>query len=302
LRLDFEKGPIHPSPLGPSILTGVYKPPLERWYSRLEHPSISIVETIVRSFNSPCASESNKDSVCDACQRAKSHQLPYPKSNSVSSHPLELIFSNVWSYALKSASGKQYYASFIDDFSKFSWIYPLKFKSEVFQKFAEFQNLVKCLFDRKIITVQTDWGGEYHKLHSFFSKVGIRHHVSCPHVHQQNGSAERKHRHIVEVGLSLLAHASVPLKFWDDVFLAAVYLINRTPSQILNYETPLERLFHRKPDYTSLRVFGCAYWPNLRPHNTHKLQFRLNALTQTMGVSTSHEMLPLMNQSFLSLS
>jgi len=100
--------------------------------------------------------------------------------------------------------------SFIDDFSKFTWVYLLKFKSEVFQKF---QALVERLFDRKILAMQTDCGGEYHKLNSFFAKAGIAHHVCCPHAHQQNGSAERKHRHIVEVGLSLLAHASMPLKF-----------------------------------------------------------------------------------------
>jgi hypothetical protein len=70
----------------------------------------------------------------------------------------------------------------------------------------------------------------------------------------------------VEVGLALLAHASMPLKFWDDAFLAAVYLINRTPSKVINYETPLEQLSHQKPDYKSLRVFGCACWPNLRPY------------------------------------
>jgi hypothetical protein len=41
--------------------------------------------------------------------------------------------------------------------------------------------------------MQTDWGGEYEKLNPFFQKLGITHHVSCPHAHQQNGSAERKH-------------------------------------------------------------------------------------------------------------
>lgn len=95
----------------------------------------------------------------------------------------------------------------------------------------------------KIIAVQTDWGGEYEKLNSFFTKIGVSHLVSCPHAHQQNGSAERKHRHIVEVGLSLLAHAHMPLKFWDEAFLAATYLINRIPSKVINYETPLERLY-----------------------------------------------------------
>jgi hypothetical protein len=100
--------------------------------------------------------------------------------------------------------------------------------------------------------MQTDWGGEYERLHSFFKKIWISHHVSCPHTHQQNGSAERKHRHIVEMGLSLLAQASMPLKFWDEAFLAATFLINHTLSKVISYTSPLERLFCVKPEYSSL--------------------------------------------------
>jgi len=77
----------------------------------------------------------------------------------VSSHPLELVYSDVWGNAPASVGRKEYYVSFIDDYSKFTWIYFLKFKSEVYQKFIEFQTLVERLFNRKIITVQTDWGG-----------------------------------------------------------------------------------------------------------------------------------------------
>jgi histone deacetylase 1/2 len=66
----------------------------------------------------------------------------------------------------------------------------------------------------------------------------------------------------------------MPLKFWDEAFLAATCLINRTLSKVLNYVTPLEWLFNQTPDYTSLRVFGCACYPNLRPYNRHKLEFR----------------------------
>jgi hypothetical protein len=122
--------------------------------------------------------------------------------------------------------------------------------------------------------MQTDWGGEYQKLNSFFQRIGILHHVSCPHAHQQNGAAERKHRHIVEVGLSILSHASMPLKLWDEAFLTATFLINRLPTKVIHGETPLERLYGQKPDYSSLRTFGCACWPNLRPFNARKLQFR----------------------------
>jgi histone deacetylase 1/2 len=168
---------------------------------RLGHPSSVVVHQVLRDNSIPF-SESNKESVCDACQMAKSHQLPYPKSTSVSNSPLELVFSDVWGPASESFGRFKYYVSFIDDYSKFTWIYLLKRKSDVFQKFRDFQQHVERLFDKKILAMQTDWGGEYQKLNSFFQRVGISNLVSCPHAHQQNGPAERKHRHIVEVGLS----------------------------------------------------------------------------------------------------
>jgi len=144
------------------------------------------------------------------------------------------------------------------------------------------------LLDRKIKAIQTDWGGEYQRLSSFFTKVGISHQVSCPHAHQQNGAAERKHRHIVEVGLALLSGASMPLKFWDEAFLTTTYLINRLPSAVINFTTPLERLFGQKPDYSFLRTFDCACWPNLRPYNAHKLQFRSKRCV-FLGYSNLHK-------------
>jgi hypothetical protein len=144
------------------------------------------------------------------------------------------------------------------------------------------------MFNRKILAVQTDWGGEYERLNSFFRTIGVSHHVSCPHAHQQNGAAERKHRHIVEMSLALLANASMPLKFWDQAFLTATHLINRTPTKILDHDTPLHRLLGATPDYSNLRVFGCACWPNLRPYNTHKLQFR-SLRCAFLGYSNLHK-------------
>jgi histone deacetylase 1/2 len=83
-------------------------------------------------------------------------------------------------------------------------------------------------------------------------------HVSCPLAHHQNGSAERKHRHIVEVGLSLLANSSMPLKYSDDAFLTATFLINHLPSKILQFDTPTQKLLGITPNYESLHFFGCA--------------------------------------------
>jgi histone deacetylase 1/2 len=245
-----------------------------RWHCRLGHPSSPIVRQILSDNKLSFVQESNNASVCDACQKGKSHQLPYPRSTSISNAPLDLVFSDVWGPAPTFVGKNKLYVSFIDDYSKFTWVYMLRHKSEVFQRFQDFQHLVERMFDQKILAMQTDWGGEYQKLNTFFQRIGISHHVSCPYAHQQNGSAKRKHRHIVEVGLSLLSHASMPLKFWDEAFITATYLINRLPSKVINHQTPLERLLHQKPDYSMLRTFGCACWPNMRPYNTRKLQFQ----------------------------
>jgi transposase InsO family protein len=194
----------------------------------------------------------------------------------------------VWGPAPTSVGRHTYYVSFIDDHTKFVWIYLLRQKSDVFKCFQEFQQLVERQFNKKIRSIQTDWGGEYQALNSFFKRIGIVHRVSCPHAHQQNGSAERKHRHIVEMGLTLLAHASMPLKFWDEAFLMAAFLINRLPSKVIDHQTPYERLYGSKPDYTFLRTFGCAVWPNLRPYNAHKLQFRSKRCV-FLGYSNMHK-------------
>jgi hypothetical protein len=112
--------------------------------------------------------------ICEACQQAKSYQLLFPKSISVSNAPHELVFSDVWGPAPSSFGNHSYYVSFIDDFSKYRWIYLLKHKSKVFKKFRSFQAHVERLFNCKILAMQIDWkgeggeGSEYEKLSSFF--------------------------------------------------------------------------------------------------------------------------------------
>jgi hypothetical protein len=112
--------------------------------------------------------------------------------------------------------------------------------------------------------------------------------VSCPHTHKQNGSAEHKHRHIVDVGLSLLSRASMPLKFWDEAYLTVTFLINQTPSRVISHQTPLERLLGQKPDYAFLHTFGCECWPNMSPYNTQKLSFRSTQCV-FLGYSNRHK-------------
>jgi hypothetical protein len=203
-------------------------------------------------------------SVCNVCQLAKSHQLPYNTSTNCTTMPLEIIHSDVWGPAPIFVGGYKYYINFIDDFTKFTWIYLMINRTEAQRIFLQFQKHIERLLDTKIRCVQSDWGGEYQRLHNqYFTSLGIAHRVSCLHTHQQNGFPERKRRHIVETGLALLARAGMPLKFWDETFLIATYLINRLLTRVLDNLSPMERLFKSLSNYSMLKIFGCACWPHL---------------------------------------
>lgn len=92
----------------------------------------------------------------------------------------------------------------------------------------QFEALVQNKFSTTIKTFQSDGGTEFlnHRLRSYFASKGIHHQLSCPYTPEQNGRAERKHRHITEMGLAMLFHSQLPLSRWDNVFAAAVYTIN----------------------------------------------------------------------------
>lgn len=129
-------------------------------------------------------------------------------------------------------------------------------------------------FNLHIRAIYSDNGGEYIKMANFLATNGISHYLTPPHTPEHNGFAERRHRHIVETGLALLHHASLPLKFWTHAFQCATYLINRQPTSTLQFQSPFLKLHQGTPNYKKLRVFGCLCFPWLRPYNTSKLEPR----------------------------
>ena len=204
-------------------------------------------------------------------------QLPFSHSNTSASFPLQIVYSDVWGPApITSLNGFRYYVSFIDAYSRFTWFFPLKNKSQVLSSFIHFKNTMENLLGSTIKIFRTDCGGEYSKnaFQSLCSSHGILHQFTCPHMSQQNGIAECKHRHIVDVALCLISHSSLPFTYWPYAFSTAVYLINRLPSIIRNYVSPWEILFGHSPEYKLFKVFGCACYPLLRPYNSHKFNLR----------------------------
>ncbi|RVW90852.1 Retrovirus-related Pol polyprotein from transposon RE1 [Vitis vinifera] len=189
----------------------------ELWHHRLGHAATDIVTRIMHNCNVSCGKY--KATVCSSCQLAKSHRLPTHLSSFHASKPLELVYTDIWGPAsVTSTSGAKYFILFVDDYSRYTWLYLLQSKDQALPIFKQFKLQVENQFDAKIKCLQSDNGGEFRSFMSFLQESGILHRFSCPYNSSQNGRVERKHRHVVETGLALLAHAGLPLKFWSYAF------------------------------------------------------------------------------------
>ena len=160
--------------------------------------------------------------------------------------------------------------------TKYIWLYLLRRKSDVHSTFVAFKQLVENYFTTTIKTLYINNGGEFLTLRSFLATHGITHLTTPPHTLEHNGYSERRHRHIVETGLTLLHQASISLTFWSYAFAMAVYLINRMPKVGLSLGSSFEKLFNKAPNPFKLRVFGCLCFLWLRPYSSHKLDPKSN--------------------------
>jgi len=289
-QLKFNKSSPKAAMLSPfTALLGVTAP-FQVWHSRLGHPSDTIISSLVKNSLIPVSGSKKSQTLCESCQVAKSHKLPFLESNNRSSRPLELIHSDVWTSPITSVGGCKFYVLFIDDFSRFTWLFPLKQKSEVFNSFVRFKSLVENQFSSTIKQLLTDNGGEYLStvFQEYLSQHGILHKLTCPYTSEQNGISERKHRHITNTGLTLLAQSHLPLSYWVDAFFTATYLINRLPTPVLSNKSPYFTLLNKYPDYSLLKTFGCLCFPLLRSYNAHKLAFRSKKCV-FLGYSSNHK-------------
>jgi hypothetical protein len=179
----------------------------------------------------------------------------------------DLVHSDIWGPTpFISKGGHKYYIIFIDDFSRHTRIYFMKHRSEAL-------SIYKTHFDTSIHVFRADSAVEYlsNALRQVLAKQDTLAQFSCPGVHAQNGVAECKYRHLLEIARALMIVFSVPPHFWAEAVCATTYLIHIQPSSILHGGIPFEHLCGKTPDYSIIRLFGCVCYVLFAPHERTKL-------------------------------
>ncbi|KAG7556890.1 Integrase catalytic core [Arabidopsis suecica] len=253
------------------------------WHARLGHPHPRALSLML-----PKVSFQNLD--CEACILGKHCKAIFPKSSTIYESCFDLIHSDVWTSPCLSRENQKYFVTFIDEKSKYTWLTLLPSKDRVLEAFKNFHTYVTNQYNAKIKIFRSDNGGEYtsQAFKEHLASHGIIHQTSCPYTPQQNGVSERKNRHLMEVARSIMFHTNVPKSFWSDAVMTACYLINRTPTKILQDKSPFEVLTKTKPSLDHLRVFGCVCYVLVPGEQRNKLQAK-STKGMFIGYSTTQK-------------
>ena len=251
---------------------------VDRWHLRLGHLNGQQLERIVQKDLAIGVNIPRKEelSFCEGCIEGKMHRKPFkPVGEIRSTRRLQLVHSDVCGpMQTASMGGKKYFVTFIDDYSRCCSVYFLRHKSEVMEKFKEFEAGAMNASDRRIGTLCTDNGGEYlSKEFEYYLKFkGIRHELTVPHSPEQNGVAERMNRTLMESARAMMSHAKLPNSYWAEAVSTAAYVRNRTPTTAIKEDkTPYERWYGKKPNVSHFKVFGCVAYSHVPDAERQKL-------------------------------
>ena len=248
------------------------------WHQRLGHVHESRLKKCVQNkfVQGIDVDEITELSFCEGCLAGKMCRKPFPTVGEIrSTRKLQLVHSDICGpMQTQSIGGAKYFVTFINDYTRCCAVYFMKFKSEVLDKFKEFEVTTTNDADRAIGSLRTDNGGEYlsSAFQNYLKEKGIRHELTVPHSPQQNGVSERMNRTLVESARSMIAHAGLSNIFLAEAISAAAYVRNRLPTTALKEgETPYERWYGRKPDVSHFRVFGCMAYAHVPDCERRKL-------------------------------
>jgi len=133
------------------------------------------------------------------------HHIPetIKKNMKNNDFPFVSIHYDVWDPGLESIFGKKWLVTFVDDCTHITRTYVMKSKSNVFQIFIKFFHLVKNQFDKNIKELGAIMVHVNHEFSKFLFLNDIAHELTCVNTPQQNGIAERKNHHLLEVARAL---------------------------------------------------------------------------------------------------
>src|SRR4051812_35583516 len=146
------------------------------------------------------------------------HDAPHkPKNHIKSTKILELLHVDLFgppSHA--SLGGNKYCLVIVDDFSRYSWVYFFKLKSETQNTFIYFINMLQHQYNLPVLIIRSDNDTEFknYTLNDFLSDEGIKHQYSAAYTPQQNGVAERKNQTLIEMARTMLVEFKYPYNFW----------------------------------------------------------------------------------------
>ena len=158
---------------------------IELWHKRIGHINLQKLKGMQSKgvvIRLPTFKEKEINGVCGACQFGKQHRHPFPKERNVSKGLLDVVHSDVWGPAQTATfGGCRYYVTFIDDFSRYTWIFPMRMKSEVFTHFQKFKSEVEKTIGHNVRCLRSDGGKEYFSdaFTTYLRQEGIRREFTC---------------------------------------------------------------------------------------------------------------------------
>ena len=228
------------------------------WHARLGHVNNRSIYRMV-NLNLLPKFDVNIHNKCETCTESKFARQSFKSVQERSNELLSLIHSDLCDFkAIPSRGGKNYFITFIDDYSKYCYVYLLHSKDEALNSFKTYKAEVENQLEKKIKVIRSDRGGEYESatFSDFCAQYGIVHQTTAPYTPEQNGVAERKNRTLREMINSMLNSSGLPHNLWGEALLTANFILNRIPFKNSN-KSPYEVWKGRLPSYKMIKIWGC---------------------------------------------
>ncbi|UYV63360.1 hypothetical protein LAZ67_2003844, partial [Cordylochernes scorpioides] len=211
---------------------------------------------------------------CETCIYGKQHRLSFgSREQYASTQPGNLIHVDVSGPMQEvSKGGMRNFVCFKDDFTKYRSVYFLKEKSQVIEKLEQFLLETKTT-EHIVKEILTDGGKEFvnKETSKITNKYGINHRITMRYTPQQNGSAKKENRTLIEAARSMIYAKNMSLKLWAEAVNTATYVLNRTGSTQIEGKTPYELWFDKKPAVDHLRIFGTECFVRVPDEKRRKL-------------------------------